>query len=185
MFVERVVIASSTKRLQKIYSVSEGLIFTANEPTWFHLAKKRFEKFTKEDYENWLSCKKARNSHRQFWEPVGFFQVENETQIELDYKRSAKYVFLLPTTVKNPSVKKDDVYAIKIEFFGVKGRLEEQKSDDQWYNNFKNEGKTDCSSTLLNLIDGKQEELKPQNITVRRISHINSFNILLKDSVIY
>lgn len=124
MFVERVVIASSTKRLQKIYSVSEGLIFTANEPTWFHLAKKRFEKFTKEDYENWLSCKKARNSHRQFWEPVGFFQVENETQIELDYKRSAKYVFLLPTTVKNPSVKKDDVYAIKIEFFGVKGRLE-------------------------------------------------------------
>jgi hypothetical protein len=39
MFVESVVIISSTKRLQRIYSVFEGLIFTANETTWFHVAK--------------------------------------------------------------------------------------------------------------------------------------------------
>jgi hypothetical protein len=39
MFIERVVIASSSKRLQRIFAIFEGLIFTANEPTWFHLAK--------------------------------------------------------------------------------------------------------------------------------------------------
>ena len=124
MFAERVVVVSSNKRLQRIFAIFEGLIFTANEPTWFHIAKKRFSHFTKSDYENWLSCKQARNNHREFWEPVGFFQVENEAEIELDFKRSAKYIFLLPTTVKNsPDKKKEEVYAIKIDFFGVKGRV--------------------------------------------------------------
>ena len=75
MFAERVVIVSSSKRLQRIYAVHEGLIFTANEPSWFHLAKERFSGFTKADYEEWLGCKKARNNHREFWEPVGFFQL--------------------------------------------------------------------------------------------------------------
>jgi hypothetical protein len=51
--------------------------------------------------------------------------VENEAEIDLDYKRSAKYIFLLPTTVKNSSEKKkEEIYAIKIDFFGVKGRVE-------------------------------------------------------------
>jgi len=108
MFAERIIIVSSSKRLQRIYAIFEGLIFTANELTWFHLAKERFANFSKSDYEEWLSCKKARNNHREFWEPVGFFQLENEAEIDLDYKRSAKYIFLLPTNVKYSGEKKKD-----------------------------------------------------------------------------
>jgi hypothetical protein len=126
MLAESVVVISTSKRLQRIFAVFEGLIFTANEPTWFHLAKQKFGEFTKEDYEKWLTSKRARNEHRDYWEPVGFFQIENEVEIELDFKRSARYLFLLPTTVKAVNEKKkDEVYAIKLDFFGVKGRLEE------------------------------------------------------------
>jgi hypothetical protein len=39
MFIESAVIVSSSKRIQRIFSIFEGLIFTANEPTWFHIAK--------------------------------------------------------------------------------------------------------------------------------------------------
>jgi hypothetical protein len=28
---------------------------------------------------------KTHNSHREFWKPVGFFQIENEGEIDLDY----------------------------------------------------------------------------------------------------
>jgi hypothetical protein len=31
---------------------------------------------------------------------------------------------LLPTNIKNSADKKDEVYAIKIDFFGAKGRIE-------------------------------------------------------------
>jgi hypothetical protein len=78
MLIETVVVVSTNKRLQRIFSVFEGLIFTANEISWFHIAKERFGKFTKQDYENWLTTKRARNDHRDFWEPVAFFQIENE-----------------------------------------------------------------------------------------------------------
>jgi hypothetical protein len=35
------------------------------------------------------------------------------------------HVSLLLTTIENPSSQKNEVYALKINFFGVKGRLEE------------------------------------------------------------
>lgn len=64
IYAESIVIVSSTKRLQRIFSVCEGLIFTADQPTWFHLAKERFESFTKKDYEQWLTTKRSRTDHR-------------------------------------------------------------------------------------------------------------------------
>ncbi len=64
IYAESIVIVSSSKRLQRIFSVCEGLIFTADQPTWFHLAKERFESFTKKDYEQWLTSKRSRTDHR-------------------------------------------------------------------------------------------------------------------------
>lgn len=64
MFIESAVIVSSSKRIQRIFSIFEGLIFTANEPTWFHIAKERFMNFNKEDYKNWLTNKKSLNEPR-------------------------------------------------------------------------------------------------------------------------
>ena len=55
---------------------------------------------------------------------MGYFQLDGEAEAELDYKRTSKYVFLLPTNTKGEK-KKDEVYAIKIDFFGVKGRVED------------------------------------------------------------
>jgi hypothetical protein len=105
--------------------------------------------------------------------------VENEAEIELDYKRSAKYIFLLPTTTKNTSdKKKEEVYAIKIDFFGVKGRIEEEKSQDPWYSSYRNEGKSDCEASISNYIDGRAEPINPSNLTLKRISQVNSLNFL-------
>jgi hypothetical protein len=88
---------------------------------------------------------------------VGFFQVENEAEIELDYKRSAKYIFLLPTTVKQAGEKKkDDIYAIKIDFFGVKGRVEEERGQEPWYENYRNDGRTECEAQIFNCVDGQE-----------------------------
>jgi hypothetical protein len=129
LYIESVIIQSSTKRLQRIFSVSEGLIFTADQPTWFQLAKQQFQDYTKADYEEWLTHKTARSDHREFWEPVAYFAVEGEAEVELDYKRTAKYIFLLPTQTRGEK-KKDEVYAIKLDFFGVKGRVEEEKGTD-------------------------------------------------------
>ena len=153
--------------MQRIFSVCEGLIFTADQPTWFHLAKEKFQNFTKADYEEWLTQKKARNDHREFWEPVGYFQLEGETEVELDYKRTSKYVFLLPTNTRGEK-KKDEVYAIKIDFFGVKGRVEEELANESNY--YKNEGSSGCSVQLFK--DGTAMDDKiPQP---RHWGHINS-----------
>lgn len=39
------------------------------------------------------------------------------------YKRAAKYIFLLPTTVNKKDGTSDEGIAVKIDFFGVKGRI--------------------------------------------------------------
>lgn len=57
-----------------------------------------------------------------FWEPVAYFEVINQAEFELNFKRIANYVFLLPTSVsKKDNI--DDVIALKIDFFGAKGRV--------------------------------------------------------------
>ena len=47
MLIETVSIISNTKRTQKIYPITSGLIFTANELCWFTLAKEKFEKMNR------------------------------------------------------------------------------------------------------------------------------------------
>ena len=170
IYIESIIIQSSTKRLQRIFSVCEGLIFTADQPTWFHLAKEKFQNFTKADYQNWLTQKKARNDHREYWEPVGYFQLQGEAEVELDYKRTSKYVFLLPTNTKGEK-KKDEVYAIKIDFFGVKGRVEEELTSDG--NCFKNEGDSGCAVQIFKegvALDDKISQPK-------HWGHVNSYHL--------
>ena len=171
IFAESVVILSSSKRLQRIFSVYEGLIFTADEPSWFHLALTHFRNFNKQDYTQWLTHKRARNEHREFWEPVAFFQLENQTEIELDYKRTAKYLFLLPTNVKDGDKKKGEVYAIKLDFFGVKGRIENDRDSES--SEFKHEGSSGCAVELLK----EGNSIADHTIQSQVWGNVNSFSL--------
>lgn len=45
MLAETITVISHNKRLQKIYPIETGLIFTANEVCWFEIAKKKFSNF--------------------------------------------------------------------------------------------------------------------------------------------
>lgn len=75
ILAETVTVISQNKRLQKIYPIETGLIFTANELCWFDIAKNIFSNFKRKEYNDWLNSKKDRNGHREFWEPVAFFEL--------------------------------------------------------------------------------------------------------------
>jgi len=75
MLIDSITIISTNKRLQKIFPVYQGLIFTADELSWFHIAKERFDKMDKEEYHKWLQGRRQSSAQREFWEPVGFFEV--------------------------------------------------------------------------------------------------------------
>jgi hypothetical protein len=47
MFVETVTIVSRTSKIKTISSIGSGLIFTANELSWFTIAKQKFTNYTK------------------------------------------------------------------------------------------------------------------------------------------
>lgn len=67
MLIETVSIISNTKRTQKIYPITEGLIFTANELCWFSLAKDKFANMNKKEFEEWSREKNLNNSTPAFW----------------------------------------------------------------------------------------------------------------------
>ena len=92
--------------------------------------------------------KKSRSEYREFWQPVGYFQVENQVQIDLDYKRSSRYIFILPTQNKVDIKKKDEVYAVKIDFIGIKGRIEQERVTKTSLYNYKDDGSTECQLGL-------------------------------------
>ncbi len=50
MLIESVSIIAQNKRLQKIFPIQTGLIFTANEISWFKIAQKVFGNYKKKQY---------------------------------------------------------------------------------------------------------------------------------------
>lgn len=72
MLIENVTIVSKNVKMNKIYPISSGLIFTANEISWFEIARLKFGKFTKAQYMEWLKGKSPGDGVG-YWEPVGFF----------------------------------------------------------------------------------------------------------------
>jgi len=63
------------------------------------------------------------------FQPVGCFWEEN-THIELDFKRPAKYVFLLPTNMRKVPEDFTKFFkssSIEIIFFGVQGQVIEDE----------------------------------------------------------
>lgn len=129
LLAESISVISNVNKVQKIYSITSGLIFTANELSWFSIAKEKFKDMTKSQYESWLKEKMETNSRPAYWEPVAYFDINGQVEFEIAFKRVAKYIFFLPTGVNRKDNKKDEVIAIKIDFFGVKGRVEESSEE--------------------------------------------------------
>jgi hypothetical protein len=66
----------------------------------------------------------------------------------------AKYIYFLPTTIRKEN-EKDEVAAMKIDFFGVKGRIEEgQANEFDVIDEYKRDGPTQCVVD----VSEKQEE---------------------------
>ena len=78
-------------------------------------------------------------------------------------------MFLLPTNTKGEK-KKDEVYAIKIDFFGVKGRVEEELSLEG--SCFKNEGDSGCAVELFKDGSGLNDKIAAP----KRWGNINSYH---------
>ena len=67
MLIESVSVISKIKKTQKIYPLRGGLIFTANNLSWFTVAKDKFGKMDKKGYEEWENSKCSANSVPAFW----------------------------------------------------------------------------------------------------------------------
>ena len=85
-----------------------------------------FHKFSKADYDVWRQERVKDPSPHRPYEPVAYFEmdVDVQTQIELDFKRSCRYVFLKPTGFrKKPIAFSQAIHSVpmEIEFFGVTG----------------------------------------------------------------
>lgn len=57
ILAESITIQEENKPINGGFPIGSGLIFTANEPGWFAIAKKRFMTMKKHEYERWLSEK--------------------------------------------------------------------------------------------------------------------------------
>ena len=123
ILAETVAIISESKVSNSGSPVTSGLIFTCDEPAWFYAGKQKFQYYTREDYNDWVS--KRGNDEPRYWEPVGFFEIrekDKSVEFELDFKRPAKYICLLPTGVMKGKFDLAEA-SVVINFFGVKGRV--------------------------------------------------------------
>lgn len=63
-------------------------------------------------------------------------------------------MFFLPTSVRTYS-DKVDVAALKIDFFGVKGRVEEMEEDSSKIENFKDDVKSDENKLIVSAVSSE------------------------------
>ena len=85
-----------------------------------------FHKFSKADYDTWKQERVKDPSPHRPYEPVAYFEMDTDiqTQVELDFKKPCRYIFLKPTGFrKKPIVFSQAIHSVpmEIEFFGVTG----------------------------------------------------------------
>jgi len=87
-------------------------------------------------------------------------------------------VFFFPTTVKKQA-DKTEVAAMKIDFFGVKGKVQDDeslKNDQSLITNFKNNGETSCQISIT-----ENNGSKVNDVVVSKVSSANTFSFLQKN----
>ena len=168
------------------HPICSGLVFTADEVGWFKIAKSRFAGTKKQQYDKWLS-ERREGEPVSFWEPVGAFELKDtdkSIEFELDYKRPARYIYLLPTSLKKCS-KKFEETEICMDFFGVKGRV---MADDERVNTtsaaqISGQGITNFKLEILSIEgEGIQKPFPEDCITMRRKSQINGIDFVSPSS---
>lgn len=127
MIIEAVTIESPLQMIQGGYPIGSGLIFTANNRSFFDIGDEVYNNMTHREYKIWLHGRRAQSSSLEYWEPVGSFELKGSQQIitfSLDYVRPAKYVHLKPTNFRQEPTNYSRFFKehpLEISFFGAVG----------------------------------------------------------------
>jgi hypothetical protein len=121
MFLENITVASE-KVKNSGEPIGSGLIFTSNYLGNFSHVDS-YAGMTKANYSDFVSRKKKTLEEWHDHEPVGHFKItDEEVSVDLDCKRMARYVCLLPLSFRNDSSIRTGNKNITCSFFGVSGK---------------------------------------------------------------
>lgn len=98
MLIDKVTIKSGISTKTGAYPLGEGLIFLSDTLQSFENID-AFRNFNLATYQQWKKDRAQDQRALRQHEPVGYFQFDENTQLnfELDEKREAQYIMLLPT----------------------------------------------------------------------------------------
>jgi hypothetical protein len=103
MTVEKITVRSQSQTRSGAHALGGGLIFVADCVEAFDRTQP-FSKFNKQEYEEWRAKRIQDSKPLQPFEPVAFFDFENSqaasTTVELDEKRSCRFIMLKPTGLR-------------------------------------------------------------------------------------
>jgi len=105
MTVEKFTVRSTTVSKCGAFPIGSGIIFGADHLSAFDKTQP-FLKFTKQDYHDWRQERVKDPTPLRQWEPIAYFEFENETQLtfEPDCQRSYRYFFLKPTQFRRKPI---------------------------------------------------------------------------------
>jgi hypothetical protein len=134
MSIDKVCLRSQTRPKSGAFPVGEGLIFLSDTilPLEHTVS---FNDFGLKEYQEWKDERMKDPRPLRADEPVAFFQFDAEIRInvDIDFKRSSRYIMLKPTGLrKKPQAftQAVDITPIEIEFFGAIGTSSDENALD-------------------------------------------------------
>ena len=127
IMIEKITLRTLTISKTGAYPLGEGMIFLSDTLQPFEQLD-AFNKFTLADYNAWKVDRAKDLRPMRANEPVAYFQCDENVQLtfELDVKRPAKYIMLLPTGFRQKPlqyVQQVTQVPMEIQFFGVTGSV--------------------------------------------------------------
>ncbi|KAL4475099.1 hypothetical protein ABPG74_001795 [Tetrahymena malaccensis] len=139
MIIDFVVVHSIVSSSKGAYPIGSGLVFVADNISFFDMIDS-FNGMNMAGYNQWKLQRKLIDTPLQQWEPVGCFEFVNNKEVikvEMDVKRAAKFVHLLPTNFRSQPEDFTGYFktgVLDIQYFGVQGQvLEQDTSQDENY----------------------------------------------------
>ncbi|KAL4512083.1 hypothetical protein ABPG72_005085 [Tetrahymena utriculariae] len=139
MIIDFVVVHSIISSSKGAYPIGSGLVFVADNVSFFDMTES-FNGMNMAGYNQWKLQRKLIDTPLQQWEPVGCFEFVNNKEVikvEMDVKRAAKFVHLLPTNFRSQPEDFTGYFKsgiLDIQYFGVQGQvLDEDTSQNENY----------------------------------------------------
>lgn len=98
MNIEKLTVRSNTNSKCGAYPVGSGIIFISDNLSAFEHTIP-FHKFTLSDYNEWRQERLKDPTPLKPYEPVAYFEFENDTSItvDIDFQRPCKFIMMKPT----------------------------------------------------------------------------------------